>query len=150
MQFQTIVSAVIAQLLLASLVVDSAKLPFNKYVIMDDKVTFFEAWRSCQYYGLQLASVTSSEDNQQLSKLMNRSARGNDTFWLAGTDVGREGKWVWITTNKLVLHFSNWGSISPLFAEVNDCMAIGSFTEDRTLWDDIPCSEAHKYVCQKV
>uniref|UniRef100_A0A023EGW4 Putative cpij000440 serine protease n=1 Tax=Aedes albopictus TaxID=7160 RepID=A0A023EGW4_AEDAL len=150
MQFQTIVSAVIAQLLLASLVVDSAKLPFNKYVIMDDKVTFFEAWRSCQYYGLQLASVTSSEDNQQLSKLVNRSARGNDTFWLAGTDVGREGKWVWITTNKLVLHFSNWGSISPLFAEVNDCMAIGSFTEDRTLWDDIPCSEAHKYVCQKV
>uniref|UniRef100_A0A023EFA0 Putative c-type lectin n=1 Tax=Aedes albopictus TaxID=7160 RepID=A0A023EFA0_AEDAL len=150
MQFQTIVSAVIAQLLLASLVADSAKLPFNKYVIMDDKVTFFEAWRSCQYYGLQLASVTSSEDNQQLSKLMNRSARGNDTFWLAGTDVGREGKWVWITTNKLVLHFSNWGSISPLFAEVNDCMAIGSFTEDRTLWDDIPCSEAHKYVCQKV
>lgn len=151
MQFRTVHRAVIAQFLLAAaLVVDSGRLPLNKYIMMDFQVSFFEAWRSCQFYGLQLASVASSDDNRELSELFNMSNRGNDTFWLAGTDIGREGKWIWITTNKLVVQYSHWGSISPEFHESQNCMAIGSFDNDRTLWDDIPCDEPRKYICQKV
>ncbi|XP_062549379.1 tetranectin-like protein [Armigeres subalbatus] len=149
MQLIIALRTVISQLLLAAVSMNSHNSTPNKYILMNVKEPFFKAWRNCQFYGLQLASVTSPEDNRMLSELVNMPIHGNSTFWLAGTDIGREAKWLWITTNKLVVLYSHWGGMAPEYDDKQNCMAAGLFVEDKTLWADIPCEESHQYVCQE-
>lgn len=149
MLFLGVFLAFSSPLLLETVSVGSFQAPLNKYLIMDYKVTFFEAWRHCQHYGLQLASVKSKKDNQFMHELLSRSEHANDTFWLAGTDTGLEGKWIWISTNHLVTLYIHWGGISPELDDILNCMTVGSFSEDRTLWRDDYCETPHKFICQK-
>ncbi|XP_058462524.1 perlucin-like protein [Malaya genurostris] len=125
-------------------------LDINKYVIINDNATFFEAWRGCQYYGQRLASITSQEDSELVAQVINSTTTTNSTYWVAGTDIGMEGKWIWITSNELVVKFSHWGHISPDNSNVQDCMTVGHFPEDRTLWDDVDCETPNYYICERL
>lgn len=78
-------------LVLHSFVCCSAILP-NKYVVITEKVSFFEAWRGCQFYGLELAKVTSAADNSQLRVILEQTSPKHYKYWLAGTDLGHEGR----------------------------------------------------------
>lgn len=78
-------------LVLHTLVICRAALP-NKYVVITEKVPFFEAWRGCQFYGLELAKVTSSADNSQLRIMLDQTGPKHSTYWIAGTDIGHEGR----------------------------------------------------------
>ncbi|XP_055533360.1 perlucin-like [Wyeomyia smithii] len=123
---------------------------FNKYVVINTPVTYFEAWRGCQYYGQQLASITTREENEILRELLSKPEYINHTYWIAGTDIGREGQWVWITSNEPVVLFTNWGHVGPDDSNIQDCMTVGQFADDRTLWDDVDCEKMFHFICERI
>lgn len=137
-------------LLLETVTAGQYDAPLNKYVIIDYKATFFEAWRHCQHYGLELASVKSEKDNEVMHEVLRAREHYNETFWLAGTDMGLERKWMWITTNRLVVQYSHWGGSSPQNDDTQNCMMVGSYPKDRTLWKDDSCMKRVKFICQKI
>uniref|UniRef100_A0A1Q3G035 Putative cpij000440 serine protease n=1 Tax=Culex tarsalis TaxID=7177 RepID=A0A1Q3G035_CULTA len=121
----------------------------RKYVAMAEKKNFLEAWRGCQFFGLQLASIRTEEENEQLRHLLVQPEHNSSTFWLGGTDLGLEGHWIWITSNSLLIAFSNWAFGNPDNSNNQDCMVVGSDANDPTMWDDIQCAENHKYICER-
>lgn len=136
---------------------------------MTEKKTFLEAWRACQYFGLQLASVRTKAENELLRNVVVQPEHSTSTFWLAGTDLGWEGRWIWITNNSplvifgvcqlrskpeinhflLQVTFSNWAFGNPDNSNNQDCMIVGSNANDPTMWDDVQCTDKHKYICEK-
>ncbi|XP_039449697.1 perlucin-like protein [Culex pipiens pallens] len=143
MQF---VFKILMVLAVVNLVACSSK---GKYVAMTEKKTFLEAWRACQFFGLQLASVRTKAENELLRNLVVQPEHSASTFWLAGTDLGWEGRWIWITNNSPLVIFSNWAFGNPDNSNNQDCMIVGSNANDPTMWDDVQCTDKHKYICEK-
>ncbi|XP_053687332.1 perlucin-like [Sabethes cyaneus] len=123
---------------------------FNKYVVINNRVNYFEAWRGCQYYGQQLASITTREENEILRELLDMPEHANHTYWIAGTDVGRKGSWIWITNNEPVVLFTNWGHVGPDMSQRQNCMTVGRFADDRTMWDDVECDQNMYFICERI
>lgn len=65
----------------------------------------------CQRFNMQLLTVTSSEEQQDLrtSLLDNGMAKVlNNRFWIAGTDLHAVGEWTWMTNGQPMMPYSNW------------------------------------------
>lgn len=57
---------------------------------------------------------------------------------------------MWITNDSPITAYTNWGGANPNNANGQDCMNIGSFEDDPTLWDDVSCEEEHSYICERI
>ena len=113
------------------------------YTLMHGTVSWAAADAACQAAGLQLASVHSAAQNA----LLVTAAAGN-RVWIGGTDAAREGAWVWSPSNT-PLSYTNWYPGEPNSGNQGgeDCvMAYSSLHGGR--WNDAPCTQKLKYVCQ--
>lgn len=117
-----------------------------RYILQNTKVTYFEALRNCNDLGLQLASVNNAQDNTLL-----KAAIGTQTgpWWSAGTDLGDEMKWMWITS-KNPFGYTNWAPGQPENADTNENCLIVEFPvgQGETRWKDEPCGTKYKYICE--
>uniref|UniRef100_A0A904MUH9 C-type lectin domain-containing protein n=1 Tax=Culex quinquefasciatus TaxID=7176 RepID=A0A904MUH9_CULQU len=118
------------------------------YVINYGAVTFWQAVLRCIDQGLKLASVDNFINTNTLSILLPGSRA---IFWVAGTDEGNEGQWIWLNLQKRILFYTNWAAGQPDNgggAGPENCLEInrfGGFT-----WNDAPCSGAilNNYICE--
>ncbi|XP_058834733.1 clotting factor G beta subunit-like [Topomyia yanbarensis] len=122
------------------------------YVNNNREVTFLEAWRLCQSIGQQLATITSEEDSQLIEQAIAKSSNTKGPWFIGGTDLGNEGHFVWISTNKPVGYqtgYLNYSPGQPDNAGGNEnCLEIGRW--GGVVWNDVPCEWKQRYICEYV
>ncbi|EJY57930.1 AAEL017265-PA [Aedes aegypti] len=115
-------------------------------------VTFLEAWRQCQAIGLRLATITSEEDSKLMQETIANSTNTKGPWYIGGTDLGNEGHFVWISTNKPVGHMTGYFNYSPGQPDnaggSENCLEIGRW--GGVVWNDVPCDAKLRYICESV
>uniref|UniRef100_A0AAG5D2I2 C-type lectin domain-containing protein n=1 Tax=Anopheles atroparvus TaxID=41427 RepID=A0AAG5D2I2_ANOAO len=129
------------------------RISVKRYVVISDKSrTFLEAWRFCASFGLRLATVTSAEESRLLDQAVNGTGNvpAGSTWWIGGTNLGREGSFIWISTNLPVGYKTGYFNFSPgqpdNYKGVENCLEIGRFGP--TMWNDMPCDTKLHFVCE--
>jgi hypothetical protein len=82
------------------------------YKVYNISKSWTEAKEYCEELGGHLATITSSGEQNKLTKLVKKSTTSEfDRWWLGGTDEEEEGNWKWITGEKW--SYTNWESGIP-------------------------------------
>ncbi|KAL9703555.1 hypothetical protein quinque_007073 [Culex quinquefasciatus] len=117
--------------------------PEQRYFVFNSReVDFFQAWHLCASIGLRLASVNTAEDDAAL-KLALRAADSNQIgpWWIAGTDLGKHGHFLWITTARPLGYRTGYTNFAPgqpdNTAGREHCVEAGY--PSGTLWNDRHC-----------
>jgi hypothetical protein len=134
----------------------------GKYYRMFYKnVTAIKAKSICTKRGAQLASIYQPADLNATGFLMQQFYRVSDSvtikgFWIAGSDVVAEGKWV--MPDGTVLDVANngtdvnqhWGSGFPNKGSSGNCLQIYSdFASGAMAWIDVACDAiASAFACE--
>ncbi|XP_039443841.1 perlucin-like [Culex pipiens pallens] len=121
------------------------------FVYNDEELTFFEAWHKCRAHGLRLASVRSAlDDAKLLVALAQKDINQPGPWWIAGTDMGQSGSFVWITGNMRIdgrRGYTNFAPGEPNNAGGNEhCLEVGWTVG--TLWNDCDCDLKKRYICE--
>ncbi|KAL9704012.1 hypothetical protein quinque_007530 [Culex quinquefasciatus] len=124
-------------------------LVIKRYFFYNDKLlTFFEAWHQCRSYGLQLATVKSAEDDANLKLAYAANNNQKASYWIAGTDIGKPGSYVWITddtpisyTNFLPNEPNNQGGLEH-------CLEARLDGTGSSQWNDKNCEAKFRYICE--
>lgn len=125
--------------------VDQVEAPVSGgcYMLFDNQQNWDAARVACEALGpdTHLATVADAAENQLISDLA-----GSARVWIAGSDAGNEGNWIWY--NGEAFAFDNWRSGEPNDGDGNeDCMSLEG---DRGgSWDDQPCGESKRFVCER-
>ena len=80
----------------------------HTYKIFEEVVDWHTAKKYCENIGGHLATITSSEEQDFIEKLLPES---HDYYWLGGTDEDDEGNFTWITGEPF--SYSNWCVNNP-------------------------------------
>ncbi|XP_053686549.1 perlucin-like [Sabethes cyaneus] len=122
------------------------------FVHSNQEVTFWEAWRRCSSVGHQLATITSEKDSQLIEQAITKSGKTKGPWYIAGTDMGNEGHFVWITNNKPVGYMTGYLNYSPgqpnNWLGIEHCLEIGRW--GGAAWNDVPCDWKQGYICENV
>ncbi|XP_072923105.1 C-type lectin mannose-binding isoform-like isoform X2 [Hemitrygon akajei] len=124
--------------------------PLNScYRFFSDKKTWEEAEDFCNQdtHCGQLASVTSSEHNTFISKVISTVANTHPLTWIGLNDICKEGIYTWIDGTPYT--YSRWGKDQPDdYKENEDCVHVHySYQNGVSNWNDLPCEEQHSFVC---
>jgi hypothetical protein len=106
---------------------------------MNNALPWAGADADCQEAGLQLATVQSAAQNEQLV-----TAAAGNRVWIGGTDAASEGTWVWSPSNT-PLSYTNWYPGEPSGGG-EDCLEFNFRISGK--WNDVGCARERKYVCQ--
>ncbi|XP_062543869.1 clotting factor G beta subunit-like [Armigeres subalbatus] len=125
----------------------------KQYFVHNNKeVTFLEAWRQCQSVGHRLATITSEEDSRLLEQAIAKSTNTKGPWYIGGTDLGNEGHFIWISTNKPIGYISGYFNYSPGQPDNaggnEHCLEIGRW--GGVVWNDVPCEWRQRYICEYV
>merc|ERR1712080_146593 len=108
------------------------------------RMTWLDANAYCQRdEGARMIEIHSVE---QLEFLEAQTAETAHSYWVVGSDVGREGSWFWQGTLRPVEEFL-WGPGQPDGGYGEDCMTLS-----HTYWDtihDYSCTNNYNVICQK-
>ncbi|KXJ79394.1 hypothetical protein RP20_CCG001195 [Aedes albopictus] len=128
------------------------KLKKQYFVHNNIEVTFLEAWRKCQTIGHRLATITSEEDSQLIEQAIAKSGNTKGPWYIGGTDLGNEGHFVWISTNKPIGYMTGYFNYSPGQPDNaggnENCLEIGRW--GGVVWNDVPCEWRQRYICEYV
>lgn len=110
---------------------------------------FFTAYEICRSIGMQLLTITREEETDQIYELA-KKYKPRPSFWLAATDLGHEGEFVWTTTG-VKLTNARWYKGQPDNAGgIERCAEITYRWNDTATWNDIPCDRKNPFFCESV
>ncbi|KAF7274814.1 hypothetical protein GWI33_012516 [Rhynchophorus ferrugineus] len=127
----------------------------EKYIVVKEPVSWFQALINCKNAGMELASVNSEEESKALDKYLTDNGYIYG-YWLAGTNLG-DGSYYWATTGRKVI-YTNWLSGQPdnAIMEYNNkegehCIQLGmpTYSLKPNGWNDLGCECKLSYICQK-
>lgn len=75
---------------------------------------WFSAYEICRWEGRQLLAIHNEEEIKQINALSAKYKLSSS--WLAATDLGHEGQFVWATTGIIVppIYSSGWSNLAPI------------------------------------
>ncbi|XP_035902353.1 ladderlectin-like [Anopheles stephensi] len=124
----------------------------KRFVVITKSASFFEAWHDCNSFDGYLAAIESARDQSLVDEALAKSSNPNGVYFIGGTDIGRDGRWMWIGLNKQ-LKDTDYRNFYP--GEPNnlggrqECLTVGNWKgEQRGKWDDSECDKKlDGYVC---
>ncbi|XP_030760126.1 C-type Lectin CRL-like [Sitophilus oryzae] len=129
----------------------------TSYSIGNSEEEFLRAFVLCKENGMELATITSEEEQVALEKYMKGpdndevGTGANNRFWLGGTRLGSRNKneFLWLTTGQH-FHYTNWHPNQPdNYDNKEECLQLAYYSNDKYLWNDMRCDLKMKYVCQR-
>lgn len=111
---------------------------------------WFTAYEICRSVGMQLLTLTTEEETDQIYKLA-ESFPPMSAFWVAANDLGHEGDFVWTTTGTK-LTTARWYEGQPDNAGgIERCVEIAYIWNGTDpSWNDVPCAIEIPFFCQAV
>ncbi|XP_037945536.1 perlucin-like protein [Teleopsis dalmanni] len=107
------------------------------------KQSWFKAEQLCNLDGLTLATITSADDNDNLSDALDTAGVSSGEFWIGGTDNALTGDWYWLGSGVPVV-YNEWIKGKPGNANKNDhCMSLVDYS-----WTVSNCEKKLFYICQ--
>ncbi|XP_045460915.1 cell wall protein DAN4-like [Harmonia axyridis] len=114
----------------------------------DIKVNFFGAFHFCKKYGMELLSIENRKEEVAIANFLNESRIGE--IWTSGTDLAKEGKFIWLSTGK-PFDYTAWGPNQPdNFGSIEDCVQIimRPLFSDYFAWEDVFCDLPSSFICE--
>ncbi|XP_075333315.1 ladderlectin-like [Odontesthes bonariensis] len=114
------------------------------YKHITTRLTWGEAELHCVSEGANLVSIHSLQEHEFVNFMIKNFDPNQDITWIGLTDVHKEGGWMWSDGSKV--NFTLWSENQPDNIGANEhCVNTNSGRAFR--WNDLPCSEAHPFVC---
>ncbi|CAG2199700.1 unnamed protein product [Mytilus edulis] len=100
---------------------------------------------SCHEHNARLAEVHSKPQSDFLVNLAKTYGPGQ-SYWLGGRDDVIEGIWMWASTDQ-VFNYTDWYPGEPSNSGGNEnCLVYGAVA---LKWNDTPCRNAYRFICEK-
>lgn len=112
------------------------------YAVFDSAESWSEAKSYCEGMGGHLATITSKKENDFVSSKFRNIGSGY-SYWIGLTDVNSEGKWEWITGEKLF--YTNWNIGEPNNQDNEDYCCIYSTNQH---WNDLTDKTVCGFICE--
>lgn len=110
---------------------------------------WFTAFEICRAEGKQLLTILSEEENDQIAVIAEKYLPLR-AFWLAATDLGHEGSFVW-TTSGLKVSYGKFSAGQPdNYNDKEHCLEISYRVNNTPMWNDIPCGLKNPYFCEEM
>ncbi|XP_067653958.1 perlucin-like isoform X1 [Haliotis asinina] len=110
------------------------------------KGSFVEAHGYCQYLGSHLATIESRDEDSFIRGHVLRHGKA-EKYWLGGTDLNLEGKWLW--EGQRPFGFRNWIPGQPdNWKHHEHCLEIRKH-HHHYLWNDFECHVPLHFICEK-
>lgn len=111
------------------------------------KVYTCDSWTNsqatCSGLGASLPSIHNQEENVYVQSL-----HGGKHSWLGLSNINSEGKFLW--SDGTPFDFQYWAEHQPNRSLDKDCVhTLGNLQHHQYRWNDVNCSECHKYTCKK-
>ncbi|XP_019931003.2 C-type lectin 37Da [Aedes albopictus] len=126
----------------------------KEYEIPNIKANWYKASEICNYFGMQLVTITSRDENDAVARFVQRSDKFSDvacSFWIGGNDLAEEGTFSWMPNGQLV-RYANWTPGEPNNHNGTEhCMQIvyEPRREQRWTWNDNKCRTKYMYfICE--
>ncbi|CAC5391770.1 unnamed protein product [Mytilus coruscus] len=130
------------------------------YYFSDDKTNWNDAKSICESYEGMLVEVISSCELDFLKTKATGYSSYNIyygyvylhkvsfiAFWLGGTDIEKEGNWIW-STSQTDITFNDWGLHQPSNTNGKEhCVQMKR--EYNLKWNDDPCMLGTRFICEK-
>lgn len=109
---------------------------------------WFTASEICRSTGMQMLTLRTEEETDQIYELA-KKYKPRSSFWVAATDLGREGDFVWSTTG-MKLTTARWSVNQPdNNGDQEHCVEITYRWNDTVpVWNDVPCNHNYPYFCE--
>ncbi|XP_030760682.1 perlucin-like protein [Sitophilus oryzae] len=126
-----------------------------KYHVSSDEQNWFQALIRCHNAGMELASIRSKTDYDNLDKYLKENGfKGG--YWLSATNLGN-GNYYWASSGSAVI-YSNWLPNQPDNAKLaenkykgENCIQWGIYNSnpEPSGWNDMHCNYKIRYICQE-
>ncbi|KAA0721794.1 L-selectin CD62 antigen-like family member L [Triplophysa tibetana] len=111
------------------------------YSFIDDKKTWTESRQFCRDRGGDLLVINSVEEQRYISSVF------QEGVWIGLSDIDNEGVMKWVDNSALTKQF--WGQGEPNDDRgKEDCVELSPKKPNEKNWNDIPCSEKRKWICE--
>merc|ERR1712179_505086 len=110
-----------------------------------DPYTWDKANEFCYTQGGKLVEISHEEEMEFLINYLKVLDHNGHDWWTAGTDIGREGNWVWLTSLRSVESYV-WYSSQPNGGAAANCLALGLTSY---MGYDVDCATHFTPICQK-
>ncbi|XP_063420922.1 C-type mannose receptor 2-like [Mytilus trossulus] len=114
-------------------------------------VPWLDAQGYCGNFGMRLATVSNSDENDFLKSLTTQSSG----VWLGGSDLLKEGYWKWDKPTRSITYY-DWGFYNgipqPNGLFNQNCLTYGISDplETEYTWDDQNCLDSYPYLCERI
>ncbi|XP_072395617.1 perlucin-like isoform X2 [Diabrotica undecimpunctata] len=107
---------------------------------------FFRSEQFCRQHGMNLVSISSSEENDFLKSVIVKQGDESDEFWTSGTKLPDSHKWIWFTTGRTIPYF-NWLKGQPDSNKDYQCIQ-AKITNNLLQWSNKDCWEEYHFICE--
>merc|ERR1712126_80738 len=110
--------------------------------------TWEEAIQFCYEQGGELVEIRQVQEMEDLISflLTLENHESAHSWWTAGTDAGREGRWIWPSSFSNVESYI-WGAGEPAGGVKQNCLCL--FHPDSYKGHDAECANSYMPICQK-
>ncbi|MBR5825640.1 MAG: hypothetical protein IKY78_00995 [Clostridia bacterium] len=126
---------------------DAVEFNGHYYKVYEGCLSWEQAKTYCEEMGGHLVTITSSEENNFVSNLMNQ--KNKVRCWLGATDVEKQGEWRWITGEEF--SYCNWlrGEPSSYTQYGIQEDYLGTYKNSNS-WNDFPLGEPtmEGFICE--
>ncbi|XP_051993545.1 CD209 antigen-like protein C [Xyrauchen texanus] len=111
------------------------------FFISSEEKSWYESRQFCRDRGGDLVIINTEEKQRYVSSLVNGRA------WIGLSDIENEGNMKWVDNSPLKKGF--WNTNEPNDDEgKEDCVEVLSSNPFQKNWNDLPCSEKRKWICE--
>merc|ERR1711962_747366 len=123
----------------------------------EDKKNWEDARGECELYGGNLVQIRNMEINYCILRHAHSKALPADWYWHSGNDIDEEGVYRYNRAGDfpplagdLILWSPIWENGRPNGAKSQNCLLVSLSSDGYAgQWNDYPCTNVHRYVCQR-
>ncbi|XP_078312276.1 galactose-specific lectin nattectin-like [Crassostrea virginica] len=108
---------------------------------------WIDAMTFCEMYEANLAEVETDTEATFLRHECHVYGAGGGTFWIGGSDVMAEGKWMWMTSH-IPISYTNWARGTPS-NNLGRQHCLSMYYHVGYLWNDEQCTLSLPFICEK-